>query len=261
MLTLFQMIGASFLLVQLLMVILWGVYYVRRNAGIVDVGWALGFLVAMLAYFFLGNGNWIKTSVLLLMVAVWSGRLGWYLYRRYLLSPEDARYREIREKWGERNSDFKFLILFVFQGVVVILLSMPFILVSCCPNSTWSAWEVIGILVWGVGVGGEYLADEQLRLFKASAPPNSVCSQGLWRYTRHPNYFFEWVVWVGYFLFALPASAGFLALLSPAIVYYLLRHVTGVPMAEAHLLRTYGDAYRRYQETTSEFFPWFPSSH
>jgi steroid 5-alpha reductase family enzyme len=259
-LLIFQMVGASFLLVLLLMVALWCVYYVKRNAGIVDIGWTVGFLVTAVAYYLLGQGSWIKSSVLLLMVTVWSGRLAWHLYQRYLVSPEDARYRQIRARWGERNSDFKFLILFVFQGVLVVVLSLPFLLVSCCPNPFWSVWEVLGIVVWACGVAGEYFADEQLQAFKRLNPnnPELVCSEGLWHYTRHPNYFFEWLVWVGYFLYAFPATLGFLAILSPLIMYYLLRYVSGVPLAEEQLVRNKGDAYRTYQKKTSEFFPWFP---
>lgn len=258
MLTLFQMVGASFIFTLLLMVTLWCIYYVRRNAGIVDIGWAAGFLIVMVIYFLLGNGDWLKSTILLLMVGIWSGRLCYMLCRRYVEGIEDPRYRDIRDKWGDHNSDFKFLILFVFQGVLIVILSIPFLVVSCCPEEEWSVWEVLGLFVWSIGVAGSYFADEQLRAFKLTPGSDlEVCNVGLWRYSRHPNYFFEWIVWVGYFLYALSASWGFIALLSPALMYYLLRYVSGVPMVEAHLLKTRGDGYRRYQATTSEFFPWF----
>lgn len=253
------MVGASFLVIQLMMVSLWCVYYVRGNSTIVDVGWAFGFLLSMLIYFVLGEGPLLKTLVLLAMVAIWSIRLGWHLYQRYETGIEDPRYVLLREKMGEERSEIKFLALFIFQGVLVQFLSLPFLLVSCCSADVWSFWEVLGLLVWAVGVVGEYFADEQLRAFKASKERgDGVCREGWWRYSRHPNYFFEWVVWMGFFFYALSASMGWLAVLSPLLIYYLLRYVSGVPLLEDQLVKTKGEAYRLYQGTTSEFFPWPP---
>lgn len=257
MVTLLQMIGASFVLVQLLMLILWLIYYQRGNAGIVDLGWAGGFILTTIAYFVLGYGSFFKTLVLLLMVVLWAGRLGYHLYRRYSAGIEDERYQELRERWGPQYSDFKFLILFVFQGVLITLLSLPFLLVACCPQPYWSGWEVFGIILWAIGLAGEHFADEQLFAFKSANTPG-VCKQGLWRYSRHPNYFFEWIIWLGFAFYAFTATAGLLAFISPAIMYYLLRYVSGVPLTESHLLKTKGDEYRQYQATTSEFFPWLP---
>lgn len=260
MVTLFQMIGASFVLIQLLMVSLWLIYYFYRNAGIVDIGWAAGFLIAMVSYFTLGAGDWLKSSILLAMVVGWSVRLGWHLFRRYQHTAEDARYGEVRERLGMRNNDLKFLILFVFQGVLIVVLSLPFLLVTCCPNPSWSIWELLGVIFWAIGVCGEYYADEQLQACKAKASnPQEVCKVGLWRYSRHPNYFFEWIVWIGFFFFAFPAPGGLFAILSPILMFCLLRYFSGIPMTEGHLLRSKGEAYRQYQQTTSEFFPWFPN--
>lgn len=258
MVTLLQMVGASFVLVQLLMIVLWLIYYQKGNAGIADIGWCGGFLLTMIAYFFLGYGSFIKTFLLLLMVVVWSGRLGIHIFRRYMNTEEDARYQELKKRWGEPYCDYKFLVLFVFQGVLVTLLSLPFLLVSCCPNPEWSGWEILGISLWILGVAGEYFADEQLYQSKQSGT-QSIWNKGLWRYTRHPNYFFEWVVWLGFFFYGLSSTAGIMGIISPIIMYCLLRYVSGVPLTEAHLIRTKGEEYRRYQASTSEFFPWFPS--
>lgn len=258
MVTLLQMIGASFLLVQIMMFILWLIYYQRGNAGIVDIGWAVGFILTTVAYFFLGYGSLFKTLVLLIMVILWAGRLAYHLYRRYSNGKEDERYTELRERWGaSQYTHFRFLILFVFQGVLITVLSLPFLLVSCCPQPVWTGWEVFGIFLWAVGLAGEYFADEQLHQFKESGKPG-VCNIGLWNYSRHPNYFFEWIVWLGFAFYAFPTTAGLLAFISPVIMYYLLRHVSGVPLTEAHLLRTKGEDYKQYQAKTSEFYPWFP---
>lgn len=256
MVTLFQMIGASFVLVQLLMLILWLFCVQKRNAGIVDLGWGVGFILTMLSFFALGDGSLSKTLVLLIMVAVWGGRLTWFLFRRFDIDKEDPRYAHMRLKWGEEHSDFKFLILFVFQGVLITVLSLPFLLVSCCPEELWTGWEILGIFVWALGVLGEHFADEQKLKFKESGG-QGICKIGLWRFSRHPNYFFDWVVWLGFAFYAFPAPFGILGFISPALMYYLLRYVSGVPLAESLHLEKQGDSYREYQNTTSEFFPWF----
>jgi steroid 5-alpha reductase family enzyme len=109
-----------------------------------------------------------------------------------------------------------------------------------------------------VAIAGESLADAQLAAFKRRAAKGQVCDAGLWRYSRHPNYFFEWLVWVAYFLFALGSPHGWLAFVGPASILFLLLRVTGIPLTEEQSLRSKGDAYRRYQRTTSAFVPWFP---
>ncbi|MFA6916697.1 MAG: DUF1295 domain-containing protein [Parachlamydiales bacterium] len=257
MVTLFQMIGASFVLVQLLMFILWGIYTRQRNTAIVDVGWAVGFILTMVAYFFLGYGSFWKTLLLLLMVVLWASRLAFYLFDRLINNVEDPRYAELRKRWGDSNGDVKVLVLFVFQGVLVTVLTLPFLLVACCPNPIWTGWEIFGALLWAVGLAGETYADENLRQYKA-AQTGEVCKKGLWYYSRHPNYFFEWIIWLGFAFYALSSTAGILAFISPALMYYILRYIS-VPLTEAHLLQSKGENYKQYQETTNEFFPWFPA--
>ena len=113
--------------------------------------------------------------------------------------------------------------------------------------------------LWFVAVAGEALADAQLAAFKRNpANRGGVCAVGLWRYSRHPNYFFECLIWVSYALFAFGSPGGWLALIGPAAILYLLLRVTGIPLTEEQSLRSRGEAYRRYQETTSAFLPWFP---
>ncbi len=259
--TIFEMVGASFILVMSLMALLWVVYYFRRNSGIVDIGWALSFILVVIAYSLLGDGDTLKKLTIALLVAIWAMRLAWYLTDRYLKSPEDARYQKIRENWGNKNTDLKFLLLFLFQGLTVIILSIPFLIVCHYSTSVWHQWELWGVLVWLIGLCGEFIADAQLQKFKQN-PENTgkVCQDGLWYYSRHPNYFFEWIVWIGYFLFALGSDWGSLAIISPVLIYFLLNKVSGVQITEKHLLSTKGEAYREYQVTTNAFYPWFKRS-
>lgn len=256
----FEMLGAAFFLVLVLMSALWIVYFFRKNAGIVDIGWSLSFVLTAWAYFFIGYGFAPKKWILTAMVTIWGCRLAWQLYQRYMIGEEDPRYEDLRKSWGAEGEDFKFFLMFIFQGVLAVVLSIPFILVAGFAVPQWYGIELAGILLWFIGVAGEAIADHQLLQFKQN-PGNSgkVCEEGLWHYSRHPNYFFEFVVWVGYFFFALGTPWGSLAFLAPAIMLCLLTKVSGIPLCEAQAIKTKGAAYLEYQKTTSSFFPWFRS--
>lgn len=257
--SLFEMLGASFFLVLSLMSILWVIFYFRRNASIVDIGWAVGFVISAWAYLCLGDGDTLKQWTLTFMVTIWGLRLAWQLYQRMLVSAEDPRYQQIRKSWGNDNADFKFLMMFIFQGVLVVILSLPFLLVNNFSTPNWHGVELTGMIFWAIGLIGEAYADKQLYDFKLN-PENvgKVCRKGLWYYSRHPNYFFEFIVWVGYALFALGTPAGWLGLISAGIMLVLLTKVSGIPLAEAEAMRTKGVEYEEYQRTTSSFIPWFP---
>lgn len=255
----FTMLGASFTLILLLMLGLWVVYYFQRNAGIVDIGWGVGFILAAWSYFFLGTGDFLKMLVISIMATIWAGRLTWHIFMRYTSDVEDPRYKTIRLKWGGDSTNLLFLMMFIFQGVLVVIISLPYFLVGFGSYPEWTKWEFIGIAVWLLGVIGEGYADAQLAAFnKDPANAGKVCRQGLWRLSRHPNYFFETVVWVGFFLFALPSDGGWLGIVSPVVILFLLLKVSGVPLAEAQSIQSKGDAYKEYQECTSIFIPWFP---
>lgn len=243
----------SAILVTSLMLTLWLIYKRTHNAGIVDIGWALSFILTALAALILGQGPLLRKGTIAFLATLWAVRLALHITRRYLKSPEDPRYAQIRDNWSGDPSGIKFLLLFLFQGALVLLLSLPFFLIAS-NTGPFSLWEGAGTLVWLIGVVGESIADGQLYRFKE---PGKVCQKGLWKYSRHPNYFFEWVVWIGFFLMALPAPFGWFAILSPILILVLLLKVSGIPPAEAQSLRTKGEAYRHYQRTTSAFFPWF----
>ncbi len=255
----FEMLGASFFLVIGMMCLLWVIYFFKRNSGIVDIGWALGFVLSAWAFFFLGDGAFLKKVAMLAMVTIWGLRLGWHLYNRFIVCGEDPRYQEIRKSWGSENADFKFFMMFIFQGVLVVLLSLPFLIIAGDATPEWWAIELLGILVWAIGVTGESYADYQLTTFKQQ-PENKgkVYKEGLWRYSRHPNYFFEFIVWMGYFLFALGTPGGWLTILSPIIMLCLLLKVSGIPLTEIEALKSKGAEYEEYRRTTNPFIPWFP---
>ena len=143
--------------------------------------------------------------------------------------------------------------------MLCIVLATPFLLASQNPAPAFSDFEYAAAVLWVVAIAGEITADMQLNSFKSNAANRGkTCRAGLWKYSRHPNYFFEWLIWVAFCLFAIDSKYGYLALFPPALMLYFLFRVTGIPATEAQALRTRGEDYKRYQETTSAFVPWFP---
>jgi steroid 5-alpha reductase family enzyme len=194
------------------------------------------------------------------MAGLWSLRLGGYLARRVLshLHTEDGRYQQLRRDWGA-NVDAKMFQFFQFQALLLVTLSVPFLLAACNPAPGLRPLEIVAAGLWLVALLGEALGDAQLAAFKRDlANRGRVCDAGLWHWSRHPNYFCEWLVWVAFALFALASPWGWIALYCPALMLFFLLKVTGIKYTEDQLLRSKGDAYRRYQERTSAFIPWPP---
>jgi steroid 5-alpha reductase family enzyme len=230
------------------------------NYGFVDVAWSYAFAFVAIYYAWAAPG-WLPRRLLLAGMAIlWSLRLGTHLLRRVAghHPVEDGRYVQLRRDWAG-NFAPKMAGFFQLQAASVILLSLPFLLPALNATSSFHWLEIAGALLWLAALGGESLADAQLRAFKHDpANRGRVCAVGLWRYSRHPNYFFEWLIWVGFALIALASPWGWLALLSPLSILYLLLRVTGIPLTEEQSVRSKGDAYLQYQKTTSAFVPWWP---
>ena len=229
----------------------------NRNAGIVDVAWASGLAVAAVLVAVTGTGAALPRTLLGLLGGAWGLRLGWHLWQRVRGEPEDGRYAHLRRRWGD--APLKWLGMFQFQALLIVLFSLPFVAVAGNPVPTWNGWFVAAIAVWVACVGGEAIADAQLARFRAD-PRNAgkTCRAGLWRYSRHPNYFFEWLHWLTYVLLAIGAPLAWLAWAGPLLMYVFLRWISGIPWTEQQALRTRGEDYARYQRTTPMLFPWFP---
>jgi steroid 5-alpha reductase family enzyme len=252
--------GIAAVLLSLLFV---GIYLLARridNYGIVDVAWSYAFAVTALVYALGGAAPVSRRLILLAMVGAWSLRLGTHLHVRVMghHPVEDGRYQQLRRDW-HGNFAPRMFGFFQLQAGSVVILAVPFLLAMNNPASAFHPLEFAGLALWAIALSGEAVADAQLKRFKRD-PSNrdKVCAVGLWRYSRHPNYFFEWVVWVGYAVFAAAAPWGWLGVISPAIILYLLLRVTGIPLTEEQSVRSKGDAYRKYQYSTSAFVPWFP---
>lgn len=249
------LIGSA--LVVTMMFVLWLVHLRLNNASVVDPGWAYGLVILAITYAALGPGYVQRRWLFAGMAAIWGIRLGTYLLFRVLGKPEEGRYRQLRKEWGS-NIALKFLVFFEFQALLDVFLSLPFLLAALNSKPVVGPLEYAGALLWLVALIGETIADSQLAAFKREpASHGQVCQRGLWNYSRHPNYFFEWLVWVAWSLFALASPYGWLAIACPLLMLYFLLRVTGIAATEAQSLRSKGEAYRRYQQTTSAFVPWF----
>ena len=230
------------------------------NYAVVDVVWSYAF-GALAAFYALAGQGWpMRRALIAAMVIVWSARLGTHLAVRVAghHPVEDSRYAQLRRDWAAvfHRKMFGF---FQLQAVSVIVLGVAFLFAAQNPSPALHPLEIAGAALWLLAICGEALADAQLAAFKRDpANRGQVCTVGLWRFSRHPNYFFEWLIWVAYFVFALASPWGWLAIVGPAGILFLLLRVTGIPMAEQQSLRSKGDAYRRYQQTTNAFVPWFP---
>ena len=253
------LIGAAS--VAALMLLLWLIHLRTGNAAIVDAGWAGGLALLGVLYAALGGGYWLRSALIGAMSAIWGLRLAIYLLATRIIGhPEEGRYLELRRDW-KTNIPLKFLLFYEFQALLCVVLALPFLIASRNPDVGISVMEWTAVALWVVAMVGEDTADAQLSKFK-SDPSNKgrTCQAGLWRYSRHPNYFFEFLIWVAFALFALNSPGGFWGLLSPALILYFVLRVTGIPATEAQAIRTRGEEYRRYQRTTSAFVPWFPKT-
>ena len=255
------MLALTWTVAAVLMLALWLWHLTSRNAAIVDVGWAGGLAIAALLDLAIANGDSARRWVACVMMVVWGTRLATFLFTtRVVGRREDPRYAELRRAHGPAANRW-FFWFFQAQALLVALLSWPIVVSAIDPNAAISPLVWTGCAVWIVALGGQSLADRQLHAFTVIASHRGhTCRVGLWRYSRHPNYFFEWLVWVAYALAATSSPGGLLAWLCPAVMLYFLARVTGIPATEAQAIKSRGDEYRDYQRTTSAFVPWFPRS-
>ncbi len=253
-------------LLSLIMMGAWVLQRVTGNPGWVDVVWSFGLGIAGIVLAF-GPGFHAATARQLVvagLVAVWSLRLGVHIGRRTLSGTEDARYAALRQDWGQRFQWRLFWFLQI-QAVAAALLSLSIMLAAHNP-APWPRWlDFAGIAVLIIAVVGEGVGDGQLHRFKADpANKGKVCDAGLWGWSRHPNYFFEWFGWIAYLLLAVDPSNGWswgwLALSGPAFMYWLLVYVSGIPPTEEQMLKSRGDAFRAYQARVSSFLPLPPKN-
>lgn len=249
-------LGGLWVLAALLMSLGWHWQRVRANAGIVDVLWAVGVGTGALWLALTSDGAPLPRVLVALLGGLWGVRLAAHLWTRVRGAPEDGRYQNLRAHW--HASQWKFFLFFQFQALLVVLFALPFLAAARNPHGTWP-WLAAALAIWVVSVSGEAIADRQLARFRADpATHGHTCRAGLWRYSRHPNYFFEWLHWFAYVCLASGSPIAWLAWSGPVVMYLFLRWISGIPYTESQALRTRGDDYRAYQRDTPMLFPWFP---
>lgn len=249
----------AFAACSVIMIIVWIWAWKIKNAGVVDIFWAFNFTVIAAVIWLMADGYEVRKNVVCLLAALWSVRLGIYLLIRVgsHLGEEEGRYKQLRQEWGP-NPDRTFFFFFQAQALSNIFLATPFFIIAMNKEQPLHLLEMIGAGMWFISITGEGVADWQLQNFKQNpANKGKVCRDGLWNYSRHPNYFFQFMIWVSVFIFALPSPYGWISIVCPLTIFYLIWKVTGIPMTEEQSLRSRGEAYREYQRTTSVFIPWF----
>lgn len=253
------LIVAAYLVMAIVMALLWAVQCRMRNAAIGDVGWCAGLIVVVWWYATQAPSGIERRLLTVMLVTLYAGRLGLYiLFNRIKGKPEDVRYRRLREEWGETEPS-KMFAYFQLQALALVAFSLPFMVLLWNPQTPTAGVELVGLLIWGVAVAGEAAADRQLARFRAD-PSNQgrVCREGLWNYSRHPNYFFEWLHWCSYVVMAWETPGWVLTWIGPIVMGVALLKVTGIPRAEEQAQFSRGAEYKAYQATTNAFFPWFP---
>jgi steroid 5-alpha reductase family enzyme len=257
--SLFEIIGLSLAAVVACMTAIWLVSLALRNASIVDVFWGLGFALLAALYFITADGFVGRKILVVTLVTVWGLRLALYVLWRNWGKGEDYRYRAWREKAGEKFWWVSLFQVFLLQGALLWLISAPLLAAQFYGSpDELTVVDLLGALLWAVGFFFEAVGDWQLAAFKADpANKGKVMQSGLWRYTRHPNYFGDATVWWGYFIIAAGTVHGLWTVFSPVLMTLLLLRVSGVALLERAQVQT-KPQYRAYIESTSAFLPRFP---
>ena len=245
----------GFIISYISFVALWIVQVKSKDAGWVDIGWTLGLGSLVIYLGITSEGLLTRRIIASLLIGIWAIRLASFIIKdRLFKEEEDSRYQNLRRYWGKK-ANFKFYFFFTFQSFLVILFSIPFLPIFNNPNPL-GIIDFTGIILWVIAFTGEALADKQLRDFK-KLPENKfkVCRVGFWDYSRHPNYFFEWLQWIAYVFLSIGSNEFYLSLIGPIFMYFFLIKVSGVYWVELQAIRKRGDLYKKYQQEVPMFFP------
>jgi steroid 5-alpha reductase family enzyme len=230
---------------------------VARDNSLIDIAYGPAFVVASWGAWLSGGAAGFRPLLLLTLVTLWGVRLGVHIGLRHRGKGEDFRYRAFREAWGKTLVWRSFLQIYVLQGAVVFVVALPILLSIASPGGGLVWTDFLGILLFGLGFFFEAVGDWQLTRFKKDpANRGRTIEEGLWRYTRHPNYFGEAVLWWGIFCIGLGSPIGLWGLISPLTICFLLLKVSGIPMLEAKY--NGNPQFEAYKARTNAFFPWFP---
>jgi steroid 5-alpha reductase family enzyme len=252
-----QVIALAALVVFLYMSAVFLLALAGKNNGVVDIAWGPGFILVGAAVFARFGNRGARQWLALALVLIWGGRLAWHVYRRNRAKEEDFRYAAWRRQWGKHFVIRSFVQIFMLQGLLLLLVIAPVLLIVGQGQPPLNPMDLLGVLVWLTGFLFETVGDRQLAAFiRDPANRGQLMTGGLWSWTRHPNYFGEAAMWWGMAVLALPAPRGWLGLVGPLVITCLLLFVSGVPLLE----KKYAGRpdWEEYKKRTPVFFPWFP---
>jgi len=254
----FNLLFVSALAILIYVAIVWFISLTKKDASIMDIFWGLGFLLAMLIYSPSHTQLDMRHTLLLIIVSVWAFRLSLFIAIRNRNKPEDPRYRKWRADHGDSWWWKSFFHVFLLQGFLMWTISLPLWAAShhTSTNQQISLFDILGLILWISGFLFESISDAQLSSFRKNKNNKGrTFRSGLWAYTRHPNYFGEFLIWWGFYFFSV-STGGWVTIFSPLIMSYLLIKVSGVSMLDKLLIKTKPE-YREYIKETPAFFPKF----
>jgi len=231
----------------------------KKRNDVVDVAWGLGFVLMAWASFFLGTVQGSRGILVGFLISVWGVRLSWHIHARNRGRAEDYRYAQWRASWGKWFYLRSYAQVYLLQGILLFLVVLPVLLINKSIHVTLHYLDFIGVAIWLLGFIFESFGDAQLKRFiEDPANKGKLMQGGLWRYTRHPNYFGEVTQWWGIWLVALSVPYGWLGIIGPLTITVLILKVSGVPMLEKKMAEN--PEFIEYKRRTSVFVPWFPKN-
>ena len=228
--------------------------YKKRN-DVADIAWGIGYIIICL-FLFIQTDRWQVLLVLYAMIVIWGLRLSIHIYSRNKNKKEDYRYQAWRQEWGKNFFWRSYLQVFILQGFILLIIISPVINAAAAVPVSWGVFSWLGLCCWLVGFYFQAIGDHQLSVFIKQKKPGEIMQTGLWKYSRHPNYFGEILMWWGIFIITLPLQHSIYFLISPVCITLLLVYVSGIPLLE----KKYKDnaSFDRYKKRTSMLFPMPP---
>jgi steroid 5-alpha reductase family enzyme len=247
----------SAICVFIFMSVIFMLAWIKKDNSIVDIAWGIGFILVAILTFFLEVGFEVRHILVTAMIFLWGARLALHIAIRKKGKGEDFRYAKWRKDWGKCFLIRSFFQIYMLQGLFLLIIAYPVMLINHSEEPGIAFLDILGLIIWSTGFFFEAGGDYQLSKFK-STPENKgkIIMHGLWRYTRHPNYFGETTMWWGIFLIALSVNNGWTAIVSPLTITFLLLKVSGITMLEKKYVGN--KEFEEYAKRTSALFPWFP---
>ena len=253
----FEFILYSAICVFLYMSLIFVLAWIKKDNSIVDIAWGIGFILVAVLTFFLETGFVSRHVLVTVMIFMWGTRLATHITIRNKGRGEDFRYAQWRKDWGKWFFIRSFFQIYLLQGFLLIIIAYPVLLINHSKESGTGFLDILGLIIWLIGFFFEAVGDYQLSKFKGKAEnKRKIMTKGLWKHTRHPNYFGETAMWWGIFLIAFSVKNGWTAIVSPLLITFLLLKVSGITMLEKKYVGN--QEFEGYAKRTSAFFPWFP---